>query len=276
MPGFALIHRKIKESPIWFSKPYSKGQAWIDIILEANWKDNIWLVGNTNIPVKRGQFVTSILRLSDRFGWSEKKLSNFFNYLESEQMILQERKNKFTLITICKYDDYQDVNFIIEEQKQNESRTMEEQKQTTNTGNKVNTGKKEKEEKEKEEKIESKIFLETWNEFARKQNLPQIKKLSPIREKAINARSKEKDFDFCLILQKISESSFLLSPENKWFDFDWVINPNNYPKVLEGKYDNKPSGNQNKSVPKQSWFNNYEEYCREMKFRGLDPELESK
>lgn len=73
-------------------------------------------------------------------------------------------------------------------------------------------------------------------------NLPQVQKLSKARETAIRNRIKENSLESVgIVFQKTSESKFL-NGENKngWkADFDWVLNPNNFLKILEGNYDNK-------------------------------------
>ena len=39
MSGWIKIHRDILYHEIWSDKPFSKGQAWIDLILLANHSD---------------------------------------------------------------------------------------------------------------------------------------------------------------------------------------------------------------------------------------------
>lgn len=78
-----------------------------------------------------------------------------------------------------------------------------------------------------------------WNEFARKHNLATINKLTDKRRTKLNARLKEKDFDFEKILDLVARSKFLLgSNKSGWkVDFDWLIKNNeNYTKILEGNY----------------------------------------
>ena len=74
MEGWIKVHRGILENPIWIDRPFSKGQAWIDIILLANHKGKDVLVGNRMQHISRGSFLTSELKLMDRWGWSKKKV----------------------------------------------------------------------------------------------------------------------------------------------------------------------------------------------------------
>ena len=78
--------------------------------------------------------------------------------------------------------------------------------------------------------------------------IPTIAKMTPKRKSMVNARVKE--FGINAVYQaisKASESSFLNGGGSKGFlaDFDWVFRPNNFPKVLEGNYDDVKPINKN-------------------------------
>ena len=88
-------------------------------------------------------------------------------------------------------------------------------------------------------------IVDRWNLFAKANNLSQVIKLSEKRIRGVQARLKEKDFQFDKILSDVEKSNFLLG-ENKqgWkIDFDFIfLSAHNYIKILEGKYvtDKKP------------------------------------
>src|SRR5574343_154579 len=85
-------------------------------------------------------------------------------------------------------------------------------------------------------------ILKSWNNFADKNNLSKIIKLTDKRLKKLRDRLEDNNFLINEILLKISESSFLLgNNDRKWkVDFDFVIeNETNFVKILEGKYNNK-------------------------------------
>lgn len=105
--GWIKIHRKIQECWIWQEKPFDKGRAWVDLILLAMHRDKKLLVDNEVIVIERGSFMTSVLKLADRWGWSRNKVLRFLDVLESEQMLNTKRTPKGTLVTIVKYEDYQ-------------------------------------------------------------------------------------------------------------------------------------------------------------------------
>ena len=124
MSGWIKLHRSITQSWVWSDKPYTKGQAWIDILMMVNHTDTKILVGNEIVDVERGQKLWSILEMSKRWGWSRKKVSNFLNRLETDSMLAQNRTSKYTMVTVVNYDLYQD-----EEHQKNIKRTSKEHKQ---------------------------------------------------------------------------------------------------------------------------------------------------
>lgn len=40
-------------------------------------------------------------------------------------------------------------------------------------------------------------------------------------------------------IENVRKSDLLRNNQDKWFNFDWFIRPNNFPKVLDGNYNNK-------------------------------------
>ena len=109
MAGWILVHRQIEDNPIWKEKPFSKGQAWVDLLLMANHADNEILLGNNIVTIKRGQFHTSEVILGKRWGWGRKKINLFLTLLEKQKMCTSLRTWQGTTITIENYTVYQDV-----------------------------------------------------------------------------------------------------------------------------------------------------------------------
>lgn len=98
-----------------------------------------------------------------------------------------------------------------------------------------------KEGKQEEEKLIGDIIAK-WNTFAQEQGLAKVDFIKPgtTRYQKLKARLKEKEFDFDAILKEIERSDFLKGASSNWrVSFDWIICPNNYPKVLEGQYRSK-------------------------------------
>ena len=72
-------------------------------------------------------------------------------------------------------------------------------------------------------------------------SLPRVAKLTDARIKAINARLKEySEEDIETAFVKAENSAFLRGDNGKWkAGFDWIMNPNNIVKILEGNYDDR-------------------------------------
>lgn len=106
MDGYIKIYRTMFEHFLWDEKPFSKAQAWIDLLQLANIKDSRALIKGKVVTVKRGQLFRAANTLADRWGWNRKKVLNFLKLLESEKMVTTEGTPAGTLITIEKYAKY--------------------------------------------------------------------------------------------------------------------------------------------------------------------------
>lgn len=105
--GYIKVYRDVWDSWVWEEKPFSRGQAWIDLLMMVNHADREAFYNGHVFVVKRGSRITSLRNLAERWGWSMHKVSDFLNELESSGMIAQERNSKKTLISVVKYDFYQ-------------------------------------------------------------------------------------------------------------------------------------------------------------------------
>ena len=123
--GWIKLHRKILESSLWQSKePFSVRDAWIDLLLLANHSDKKILFDGEPYTVKRGQHVTSIRKLSERWGWSTKKTRRYLGALEEDKMVTKKSTNKHTCVTILNYAKYQGLEDIEGKQNDTQSNTQ--------------------------------------------------------------------------------------------------------------------------------------------------------
>lgn len=108
MNGWIKLHRNLADHWLWEDKPFSRGQAWIDLLFMVNHKENKTFIDGRLEEVKRGQTITSIRKLCDRWGWSNTKVKKFLLMLEQDEMIVVKSDSKKTVVTIVKYEVYQD------------------------------------------------------------------------------------------------------------------------------------------------------------------------
>ena len=131
LDGWVKLYRGITENWVWSDKPYSKGQAWLDLIILANHKDGKFPLGDEIVSVSRGCFITSELKLMDRWGWSKSKVRLFLNQLQNDSMIVKKTDRKKTTINIVNYGNYQECE-TTEEPKKDHQQTDDRPLKDTN------------------------------------------------------------------------------------------------------------------------------------------------
>ena len=107
--GYIPISRAIFEHQLWREdREFSRFEAWLDLIQMARFEDAMQYVGNRRILVKRGQILASFRFLSERWGWSTKKVGGFLNLLIADMMMSKEtdKETGQTIVTVCNYDKY--------------------------------------------------------------------------------------------------------------------------------------------------------------------------
>lgn len=105
--GWVKLYRKLMDNPIWLEERFTKGQAWVDLIMLSNFESRMVVCDGEKIVIERGQVFTSIVKLSKRWKWDRKTVSKYLVFLEKEGMIKKESDNKKTVITIINYSNFQ-------------------------------------------------------------------------------------------------------------------------------------------------------------------------
>ena len=68
--------------------------------MDANHQDNKFVFDGKLVEVERGQKVTSIRQLSERWGWSRTKVTDFLTLLEKDKMLVRKSDSKKTVLTL--------------------------------------------------------------------------------------------------------------------------------------------------------------------------------
>lgn len=124
--GFVKLHRKILEWG-WY-KDANTIRLFLHCLLKANWKD-----GNfQGYEIPRGSFVTSVNSLSNELSSNKHKFTTqavrtSLKHLNSTNEITIKTTNKFTIITINNYDNYQEDNKAFNKQLTNKQQTTNKQ-----------------------------------------------------------------------------------------------------------------------------------------------------
>lgn len=108
MAGWQKVYRDITKHWLWEDKPFSRGQAFIDLLLMVNHQDKKILFNGDLIEVKRGSRITSLRQLGESWGWSRTKVKKFLEQLEKDGMITVKSDSKKTVVSIENYSVYQD------------------------------------------------------------------------------------------------------------------------------------------------------------------------
>ena len=182
--GWIKLHRKVRENWLYQEdRVFSKFEAWMDILMRANHEDTKIVLGNELITVKRGQFITSELKLMDSWKWGKSKTRSFLELLEKDGMIVKKSDRKKTTITICNYNVYHD--------KENKNRPQSDHEQTDNRPS-SDTEKNVKNEKNDKEVYTSKI-KDLLSHFSTIENFNSLSKKywDVIRETRTHGKIKE-------------------------------------------------------------------------------------
>lgn len=123
--SYIKLFRKLLNSPIFENEKALK--IWIWCLLKATYKERIQLVGQTEVKLKKGQFVFGRKKASEELQMTESTIYKYIKLLEKLQMISVNSNNKFSVVTVEKWEDYQ-----VEELKDNNKRTTKEQQSNTN------------------------------------------------------------------------------------------------------------------------------------------------
>jgi hypothetical protein len=108
MEGWIKLHRSISDNDLWTSEPFSRGQAFVDLLLLASHKDSFFYKRGVKVQVKRGQLAWSESSISERWKWSRNKVRKFLKDLEKEQQIEQQKSQVISVITIINYNKFQE------------------------------------------------------------------------------------------------------------------------------------------------------------------------
>jgi len=252
--GFIKLWRKLQDS--FF---YSDSQAvhlWIHLLLESNHKKKFFMFNGKKQLCQRGQIVTGTNQLSIETGINRSKIVRLLKSFKNEQLIEQQANNKFSIITIKNYEQYQSIEHQNEQPVNNQRTTSE---HPVNTNKNVKNEKNEKNNntpispQPKEDSFSP--FIRIWNNSLE----PKVVKLSDGRKSKLKTRiSKDHEFikHFEICVSYIKKNQFLSGDNARGWraDFDWLIsNDTNYLKILEGKYnDRKQNSDRTKEV-----FTNY-------------------
>lgn len=217
--GWIALHRKIIDSDLWNEEPFTRGQAWIDLILLTNHKDGYIRVRGNRVKLKRGQCGWSILRLSKRWKWSRGKTQRFMDELKNDGRISIKTDTKTSITTICNYSHFQDRRTTDSTTDSTTDGQQTDNRQDTNNNDNNDNKLKEKNIKKRKAKFKrpENVEKQIWNDFC---EMRKVKK-APIT-KTVISKIENEAFKINWDLQKAIEHMVLRNWQG--FNHKWILN----------------------------------------------------
>ena len=107
MNGWIKLHKSITEHWLWDDPVILR--AWLDLLMSVNYTDKKVLFNGKLIIVKAGQIITSIRKLSERWGCTRRKASRIIQLFTQDNMVELKTDRNGTLLTVVNYGKYQDM-----------------------------------------------------------------------------------------------------------------------------------------------------------------------
>lgn len=108
--GWIKLHRKIADNEWTQILDINSKGLFIELLLMANYKPTRATRGNTLVTIQPGQILTSIKELTTRLKTSRFIVESRIKLLCDLGTITRKTDNLGTIITICKYIEYQSIN----------------------------------------------------------------------------------------------------------------------------------------------------------------------
>jgi hypothetical protein len=264
--GWIRIERKLAISDIAQRSPETL-KVWMLLLCMANQDESKEYLAGIKKKIQRGQLVSGVSELAKLAFTTEAKVKSALKYLKMTGRITDETTTKGRVITITKWDQYQYDHRQNSHQVADKSPTddfqiadgslsnsfqvapSEQRNNITKKQSNQDTGTSTDQESmplfEAEQKIKPIVSLPRlaclWNEHCGK--LAKVKSSNPTRDKKIKAIwSRQSEAEWVETIKRMAASDFCngVGSRNGWkATFDFLLQPETYLKVSEGKYDGK-------------------------------------
>lgn len=126
MSGWIKLHRRFCDWE-WYEEPDTV-RLFIHLLLKSNHEKKEW----KGIEILPGQLVTGRHKLAEELRLTERRIRTSINRLKSTSEIAIKTTNKYSIISICKWDEYQSGNILKRPAKRPAKRLSKDQQSTTN------------------------------------------------------------------------------------------------------------------------------------------------
>ena len=125
MNGWIRLDRGIQDNFLWQEPEALK--LWLYLLMAASLTDKATAFNGQMLNIKRGQLVFGLNAASARLNISVRRLRKYLDWFSADDMIDKRVTNKFSIISITNYSQYQDSG------KQPSSKSQATAKQTSTT-----------------------------------------------------------------------------------------------------------------------------------------------
>ena len=110
--GYIKLHRKILDNPL-VMKSSDHFAIWMYLLLNAAHKKYDTLIGSERVTLNPGQLVTGRKKIAKDLKINESKVQRILKLFQNCQQIEQQTNNLCRVISILKWDDYQQSNIQV-------------------------------------------------------------------------------------------------------------------------------------------------------------------
>ena len=248
MEGYITIPMVILDGWVGHNERYLKW--WTKLRREASWMEKTVWFGRQQVYLQPRQVLVTDNMLAKRWGVTKPTIIRFLRRLEQDKFIEKQTDNNNTIITITplawpdlevKPEVTSEVKIDHEVDRQTYPQAyltpFKEEEINIIAGGGLRT-------REEEAKNDFDEIISFFNEQMKGKAIPQVALKTPERRQALEILMAQTGIDMDAVKQAImnaAESDFLNGKGQKgWIaDFDWIIVPQHFQKVLENFYRNK-------------------------------------
>lgn len=123
--GWIKLHRQLLESTCFDNEKLLK--VWIYCLLKATHKEHEQLIGRQKIILKPGQFIFGRNQAAEKLKMKPSTVWDYMNILKDKKSIDIKSNNKYSVITIDKWENYQVIDEDTDSKPNNKSTTNRQQ-----------------------------------------------------------------------------------------------------------------------------------------------------
>jgi hypothetical protein len=254
MSGWYLMHRGWMQSPDFLPEPFTEREAFLWSIEQAAHGPHLQWFNRHQVPVERGEFVTSIRKMASAFGWGDKRVRGFTARMVKCGKWAQRGAHPNSILTVCNYEQFQSpqkVKGTAEGRPRAHSGHTQgtQQKEGLNNGDEGQRIEKASPPRSPAQPIAD--ALAAWSQIAAVKGWSPVSPTVPLNDKRRKGLSRvlgTYGLDGWIAgLQRAADSQMLGGPDPPaWFNLSFVCSLDNFTKLHEGNYDrsfsHKPAG----------------------------------